>query len=93
MFSRRSAILPSSRRSGLLRSAVNTALSSWVIEDEQQRPRLFEKQLQLRQHARVAVVQPLRISRLAADVAAMIEHREGVAVLQRAGAPLLQRRS
>ena len=60
---------------------------------QEKRPRLFEKQLQLRQHARVAVVEPLRILRLAADIAAVIEHREGVSVLQRAGAPLLQRRA
>ena len=59
---------------------------------EQQRPFFLEKQVQLRQHARVAMIQALGVAGLAADVAAMIEHRESVAVLQRTGAALLKRR-
>jgi hypothetical protein len=58
---------------------------------EQQRPRLFQEQFEVRQNARIAVIQPFGISRLAADIAAMIEHGEGVAVLQRASAALLER--
>ena len=71
---------------------MNTALSSCVIEQSSSGRAFLKKQLQLREHARIAVVKALGVSRLAADVAAMIEYREGIAVLQRARAPLLQRR-
>ena len=57
---------------------------------QQERPRLFEQQLELRQNAGVAVVQTLGVAGLAADVAALVEHRERVAVLQGPGRPLLQ---
>lgn len=57
---------------------------------QEERPRFLEQQLQLGEHAGVAVVEALGIARLAADVAPVIEYREGVAMLQGARAPLLQ---
>jgi hypothetical protein len=58
---------------------------------QQERPRFLEQQLELRQHARVAMVETLRVARLAPDVAAMIDDGERIAVLERAGPALLQR--
>jgi hypothetical protein len=57
---------------------------------QQQRPPFLEQELKLRQHARIAVINPFRVAGLAADVAAVVDDREGVAVLERAGTPLLQ---
>ena len=48
---------------------------------QQQWPRFFEQQRQLRQNAGIPVIQPFGTAGLRADVAAVIEHGEGVAVL------------
>lgn len=58
---------------------------------QQQRPRLLEQQLELGQYARIPMVEPLGISRLSSDVAAVIHDDEGVAVFQGARAALLKR--
>jgi len=60
---------------------------------QQQRTRFLEQQLKLRQNARVPMIQALGIAHLAADVAALIEHCESIAMFQRARAPLLQVRA
>jgi hypothetical protein len=60
---------------------------------QQQRLRFFEQKLELRQNPGVPVIQPFGAAGFRADVAAVIEHREGVAVLQRQSTPLLQRRA
>ena len=58
---------------------------------QQQRRHATDRQVQPRQIAGVLVVQPVRAARHRQDVAAMVEHAERVAVLQRAVPPLLQR--
>ena len=57
---------------------------------EEQRPRVLEQQLKLRQHARIAVIKTLGVAGLAANVAAVVEHGKRVGVFQSARAPLLQ---
>ncbi len=49
---------------------------------QQQGPRVFEQQLELRQDTGVSVIQPFGTAGLRAHIAAMIEDGEGVAVLQ-----------
>jgi hypothetical protein len=58
---------------------------------QQQGTRFLEEQCQLRQNACVAVVQAFGAARICADVAAVVEHGERVAVFERAGAALLHR--
>ena len=57
---------------------------------QQERACILEQQLELRQDAGIAMVETFRIAEFAANVAALIEHGERVAVLERAGPPLLQ---
>ena len=91
MFSRRNAIWPFDQQIGVAQIGIEYRVVVLRHGTEQQRPRLFQQQLELRQHARIAVIQPLGVAGLAADVAAMVEHGKRIAVLQRARAPLLQR--
>src|SRR5256885_7391522 len=58
------------------------------IGAEQQRPVVIEIKLQLRQVARVAVVEPVRAAAVSCDIAKMVEDGEGVTVLQDPGARL-----
>jgi len=58
---------------------------------QQQGPRFFEQQLKLRQNAGVVVIKTFGVPQFAADVAPLIEHGEGVAVLQGSSSPFLQR--
>jgi hypothetical protein len=60
---------------------------------QQQGPRVFEQQFEMRQDTCVAVIQPFGTAGVRAHVAAMIEYGEGVAVLQGQSSPLLQRRA
>ena len=65
-----------------------------VLDDraEQQRPAVVDQQLQAGQEARVLVIEPLGAALAGHDVAVVVEHAEGVAVLEGARPPLLQRR-
>ncbi len=58
---------------------------------QQDRPRIAQRQVEVREVAGVAVVDALRTARPGDRVAAVVEHRESIAVLQRARAPLVQR--
>ena len=58
------------------------------IGAEQQRPIAIEVKLQLRQMARVVVVEPVRAAAVSCDIAKMVEDGEGVTVLQDPGARL-----
>ncbi len=58
---------------------------------QQQRARALQAEREAGEVARVAVIEPLRAAHFRGQVAIGVEHREGVVVLQRAGAPLLQR--
>ena len=60
---------------------------------EQQRAQAVDQQRARREDARVAVIQAFGTAGLAAEVAARVEHGEGVAVLQRGRPALLQRRA
>jgi hypothetical protein len=57
---------------------------------QQQRPRLLEQQLELREYAGIAMIEALGIAEFAADVATMVEHRKSVAMFQGSRTALLQ---
>ena len=58
---------------------------------QKERSAIVDQQLQARKEARVVVEQSLRAGFTRRDVAVMVEHAEGIAVLEGARAPLLQR--
>ena len=74
-----------------MRSQISTALSSRTVELSSSGRCAVDRQVEVREIARVAVVDALRAARAGERVAVVVEDGEGVAVLQRPRPPLLQR--
>ena len=89
--SRGSAVSSPGLMSGLVRSTVSAALSSWIDRSQQQRALAFEPQLEPRQVAGILEEQAFGTIGHGAAVAMGVEHGKGVAGLQRSQGALNQR--